>query len=326
MTEYAFELSLCAALERERHGVLARQLGGAVDAPGTRVLDVVHLEPGSRFDDRAAITAETIPDAAIRGAAGPGRARPWRDCLPDDLHEEAARRIADRAVEQGFFERERRNGTEYLRQATRYPSDWFGELLAVENKPDLGTPGALERQLQQDVSLGLVDRVVLATESHVTGAHLNRIPESVGVWRYDPDAGTRTVVREPTPLDVDGPGVELRDEAPGQTDVTIVDPEAKRAARRRLAERAYGKGWRTYTLPACSQIDPDTATGHASLPYCAYHDRVVAPTRTCDTDCPGHDPADPPPIDLDAERRDHTPWRPDPDGLATQQSGLDTFD
>nr|WP_193570729.1 DUF5787 family protein [Halorubellus sp. JP-L1] len=323
---------MCAHLERERDGVLARQLGGGVHAPGNRVLDVVHVERGPSFEERAAITPDRIPDPAIRGPAGPGRARPWRDALPDDLGEESARRIADACVDRGFFERERRGGREYLRQTARYPDDWFGDVLAVENKPDLGTPGALERQLRQDVSLALADRVVLATASHVTGAHLNRIPDAVGVWRYDPsaddpDADALDVLREPTRLPVDEPGVELLDARPARTDVAVVDADAKRDARRRLAERAYGKGWRTYSLPDCERVAPDApaVADHATLPHCTYHDRVVDPARDCGADCPGHDPGDAFDVDLDAERDANSAWRRDPDGRRTRQSGLDAF-
>jgi len=329
VTEYGFELSLCAHLESEHDGVLARQLGGGVHAPGNRVLDVVHVEPGPEFPERAALTNERIPDPAIRGHAGPGRARPWRDALPDDLHDDAARRIADAAVDRGFFERERRGSREYLRQTARYPEHWFGAIRAVENKPDLGTPGALERQLRLDVSLALVDEVVLATASHVTGAHLNRVPEAVGVWRYRPDDDGLDVVREPETLPVDDTGVELLDETVARTDVAVVDADAKRNARRRLAERAYGKGWRTYDLPACAHVAPDAdampATDHATLPYCSYHDRIVDPARDCDPDCAGYDPADPPDVDLDAERHARGAWDRDPDGRRTRQSGLDAF-
>jgi len=85
---------------------------------------------------------------------------------------------------------------------------------------------------------------VLATASYVTRAHLNRIPEAVGVWRFDPDTGEREVVRESTPFEPDAPGVEIREERALQTDVALVDPAAKARKRRRIAERAYGKGWR----------------------------------------------------------------------------------
>jgi len=328
VSEYGFELALCARLERERSGVVARQLGGGVHAPGNRVLDVVHVEPGPAFDERAAITDRTIPDPAIRGPAGPGRARPWREALPAELHDEAARRVADAAVDRGFFERERRDGREHLRQTARYPTEWFGRVVAVENKPDLGRPGALERQLRQDVSLALADAAVLATESHVTGAHLNRIPDAVGVWRYRPESDELTVVREPEPLSVDDPGVELVDRQPARTDVAVVDADAKAGARRRLAERAYGKGWRTYDLPDCARLAPEDAVPAAegaTLPHCAQFDRVVDPARECGPDCPGHEPGDAPAVDLAAERDARTDWTRDPDGRRTRQSGLDAF-
>jgi len=328
VTEYGFELSLCAHLERERDGVLARQLGGGVHAPGDRVLDVVHVEPGPGFEERAAITERRIPDPAIRGPAGPGRARPWRDALPENLREESARRIADACVDRGFFERERRGGREYLRQTARYPANWFGRVLAVENKPDLASPGSLERQLRLDVSLALVDAVVLATESHVTGAHLNRIPDAVGVWRYHRDRDALDVVRDPEPLPVDDPGVELLNEEPARTDVAVVDRGEKQGARRRLAERAYEKGWRTFDLPGCEHVAPgaDPAPDGATLPYCAYHDRVVDPARDCGSDCPGFEPTAPPEVDLAAERDANTDWERDPAGRRTRQSGLDAFD
>ena len=323
MREFAFELALCAHLESRTDGVVARQLGGSVHAPANRVLDVVVVEPGPAFDERTAITPHSIPALAIESAVGTGKGRYWRTAI--DAHPDVARRVVDRAVEIGFFERERRGGRAYVRQATRYP-DWFGEITAIENKPDLGTPGDLERQLRLDVSLGLVDEVILATESYVTGAHLNRIPEAVGVWRFDPDADATErieVIREPTSLDPTQTGVELVDERPLRTDVALVDPTAKARKRRRLAERAYGKGWRTYAFPACAKATVESAAG-ASLPHCRWADAVVDAAH-CGADCPGFEAASAPDVDLERERADRTPWVADPDGLVRQQSGLDRY-
>lgn len=320
MREFAFELSLCSHLEATTDRVVARQLGGGVFAPGNRVLDVVTIEPGPEFDDRTAITPYPIPAAAIESDVGTGTARYWRTAF--DTRSERARRIVDRAVEIGFFERERRNGRDYVRQTARYP-DWFDRLTAIENKPDLGSPGALERQLRTDVSLGLVDEVILATESFVTRAHLNRIPKQVGVWRFDPDAGHHDVIREPTPLPIDEPGVELLEERPIRTDVRIVTPDAKAARRRRLAERAYGKGWRTFGFPTCVEATVDASNG-ASVPYCRWKGRIVDPAG-CGPACPGHEPADPPSVDLRSERDARTPWVADPDGRVRRQAGLDRF-
>ena len=315
MREFDFELALCAHLEREGR-LVSRQLGGAVH--GRRVLDTVVVEPGPEFDERAAITPERLPTAAIESTVGPGRARYWKDAF--DCHPDRAERAVELAVERGFFERERRGGRTYVRQTTRYP-DWVGEIVAIENKPDLGRPGELESQLRTDVSLALADHVVLATASYVTGAHLNRIPEEVGVWRFDADSGTIDVRREATPLATDDAGVELLDERPARTDVRIVNAAEKARARRQLAERAYGKGWRSFDYPACARCSPDSD----GIPHCQWKGRAVRESDECDPDCGGYEAADPPAIDGDSLRAERTPWQADPDGRRRRQSGLDRF-
>jgi hypothetical protein len=129
------------------------------------------------------------------------------------------------------------------------------------------------------------------------------------------------VVREPASLPVGGPGVEIREERPLRTDVALLSAGEKARRRRRVAERAYGKGWRTWDLPACARLDP-TADGR---PHCAHFDRVVDPGSECGPDCPGYDPADPPDVDVAGLRADRTPWVRDPPGVARRQSGLDRF-
>jgi hypothetical protein len=312
--EFAFELALCGAIESNT--VVARQLATSVH--GRRVADVIRIEPGPEFEERAQITPERLPSVAIEADVGPGRARYWKDAF--DCHPERAERAIDIATERGFFERERRGGRTYVRQTVRYP-DWFDRIVAIENKPDLGRPGDLRWQLRTDVSLALADEVVLATASHVTGAHLNRVPDPVGIWRFDPETGRREVIREATTLPTSDSGVELIERHPGRTDVRIVSAAEKARARRRLAERAYGKGWRTYDLPACAQCRPD-ADG---LPYCAWKDRPVRASEECGSDCDGHQPADPPEIDRTGLRGQRTRWEPDPDGRKRRQSGLDRF-
>ena len=341
MQEFAFELALCAWLEQERPDRLyARQLGGAVH--GRRVVDVVAVEPGPEFDARRALTAETIPPLAIESDVGPGSA--VRPAAAFDCHPEHARAVADRAVEVGYFERERSDGHTAVRATTRYP-DWVDSLVAVENKPDLDSPGDMRDQLRTDVSLGLFDEVVLCTESYVTRAHLNRLPDPVGVWRFDPETGDREVVREPAGLPVEEPGIELLDRKAGRTDVRPVTADEKARLRRRVAERAYGKGWRTYELPGCARCDPASATcagtdasgddeatppdgaraSTAGLPWCTYHGRAVHPAAECGPDCGGYESADPPAVDLAAVRTRRGPWDPDPDGFDRRQVGLDRF-
>ena len=324
MREFPFELAMCAHLEATTDAVVGRQIGGGVHAPANRIVDVLLVEPGPEFDDRTRLTSATIPDVCIESDVGVGRARYWKDCFERPTAH--AERAVERAVEIGFFERERRNGRDYVRQAARYP-DWFGKLVGIENKPDLSRPGDLTTQLRKDASLGLLDEVVLATESYVTRAHLNRIPAEVGVWRVDTDAPAAErieVVREATPLDPGATGIELLEEHPLRTDVRAASAAAKARRRRRMAERAYGKGWRTYEFPACAEIEPGSFAGGGALPYCAYKDRLVDPAN-CGASCPGHDPAEPPAVSISDERAARTAWEPDPAGAARRQSGLDRF-
>ncbi|MFB6091667.1 MAG: DUF5787 family protein [Haloquadratum sp.] len=315
--EFPFELALCAHLEATTEWVVSRQLGAAVERPGRRIVDVVGVVPGPDFDDRAVITDRRIPSRAVESDVGVGEAVPRVRVRNEDAMHEG---LVDAAVGAGFFATERRNGREYLRQTTRYPDRWFAGLVGIENKPDLGEPGDLGRQLRTDVSLGVFEEVVLATASHVTRAHLNRIPEAVGVWRFDPGSGERTVIREPTTLPAEEAGIELVDRRPLETEIAVVDGDAKARARRRIAERAYGKGWRTYDFPACGHADA-TDDGR---PYCAHFDRVVDPGRDC-RDCEAREPGTAPEVDLDALRASRTAWDPDPPGVRRRQAGLDRF-
>jgi hypothetical protein len=312
--ERAFELAVCACLEREGY-VVGRQLG----AGRRRVLDVLAVEPGPAFEERARITDRSIPIEAIEADAGPGRARRPGEAL--SCHPGRIDEVVDRAVAAGFFERERRDGREYVRQTIRYPAEWFGRLVAVENKPDLSRPGDLELQLRKDTSLAVADAVVLATASHVTGAHLNRLPDDVGVWRVDPADGSHTVVREPAALPVEEAGLDVLSDGPARWDVRPVGADGKARLRRRLAERAYGKGWRD-RFPACTRVRDPRAAG---VPYCPWKGRVVAPEADCGASCAGHDPADPPGVDLPAARDRASPWVSDPPGVVRRQADLRRF-
>lgn len=354
--EYAFELALCAHLESPET-VVGRQVGGGVRRPGGRVLDTVVVEPGPEFGERAAITDQAIPPRAVDSDVGVGRyvrAAPAFDCSP-----ERAREVAADAVRAGFFEREREGRqlrederlrpTARVRQVARYP-DWFSRITAVENKPDLDRPGDLRRQLRLDVALGVADRVVLATSDHVTGAHLHRLPEAVGVWRYDYDEGDAApdgdgpatdarpagddlappaveVVREPEPLAVGERGVELLREHPGETEIAVVSAAEKARARRRIAERAYGKGFRPAAakFPECAHAEAGEVAGGGGLPYCAWKGRVVDPGRECGPSCAGHEAGEPPDVTPERERDRRTAWVRDPEGRVRRQSGLDRF-
>lgn len=319
MREYGFELDVCAFLEARRGGVVSRQLGGAVAAPGARVMDAVHVAPGPEFDARTRLTTETIPTPLLEADIGVGRWEPVTDAVPGTP--ERARRVAEHGAAIGVVERERRDGRTVIRQVAPYP-DWFGSLTGIENKPDLGSPGALRHQVRMDVALGVFDRVVVATASHVTGAHLNRLPDAVGVWEFDPDDRRRTVVREPAPLNVDGAGIEIREEHALRTDIAVLDREEKARARRRIAERAYGKGWRPDRYPACHNC----SVTDVGLPFCTFFDRVVDPGVECGTDCPGYDRGPRPDVDVAAMRDDRSDWEADPPTLTREQASLTRFE
>ncbi|WP_336036128.1 DUF5787 family protein [Halobacterium yunchengense] len=328
MREFGFELRLCAHLEAGgvpgvgEPGVVARQLGTSVHEAGGRIVDAVCVLPGPAFDDRVALTSDGIPPAALDADVPVGEYE--RVTRVFDRPPERARALAEHGADAGFLDVDRRGGQTVVRQTTRYP-DWVGGLVGVENKPDLGRPGGLARQLRHDASLGVLDYAVVATESHVTRAHLNRFPDEVGVWRVDFDREDPIeVIRQPERLDAEGPGLEVLDESAGKTDVWPVTAAEKARQRRRVAERAYGKGWRTYDRPACANADRGAEADAAALPFCAYKDRLVDAAAECGPDCPGYDPADPPDADLDAERERNTPWRADAGGRR-RQSGLDQF-
>jgi hypothetical protein len=323
--EFGFEMALSARLEADGR-LVSRQLGASTR--GRRVIDAVVVEPGPAFEERTRLTDETIPAAAIDVDVGPGQARFWKDCFDfEAISPDSVREVVERGVEIGFFERERRAGREYVRQAARYPDDWFGRLIGIENKPDLGRPGALAVQLRRDVSLGALDAVVLATESYVTGAHRNRIPEEVGIRRVDAavdgaDGGRVDVesVREPTLLPVDEAGLELGERRPTRTDVTPVTAAEKARLRRSIAERAYGKGWRA-DPPACPHVVETAVAGVGGIPYCTRADRIVGSPDPCP--CAGS--GDPPAIDRRVRRAAHSPWVCDPAGAATEQAGLGRY-
>ena len=312
MREFDFELAVCAGLEREGR-LVARQLAGGIH--GSRVMDTVIVEPGAEFDDRRRLTSETIPPRLLEADIGPGTAKRPQNTVGGSGY---ARGAIEAGIDCGYLTRERRGGQEYIRATTRYPDRWFEGLVGIENKPDLDRPGELELQLRKDVSLALFDEVWLATASHVTGAHLNRIPAEVGVWRVDPATGDRTTVREATRLDPNSGGIEILETHPGHTEVRPVSSEEKRQYRRRIAERAYGKGWRV-PFPDCPHVEERAIAGVDGLAYCTKQERFVRPADGCDSGGRG------PEVDIDVRRAEHSPWVRDPAGARDRQVGLDRY-
>jgi len=136
-----------------------------------------------------------------------------------------------------------------------------------------------------------------------------------------PDSGERTVVREPTPLSTAEPGVELLASKPLRTDIEFVTPAEKGVKRRRIAERAYGKGWRSYEFSACQRM----AATDDGRPHCSWFDCVVNPAVDCGPDCEGFESGESPAVDIEALRDSRSRWVADPEGVSRTQSGLDRF-
>lgn len=318
-TERAFEFQLCAHLEEARDAIVARQIGASPVRDRRRILDVVCIEPGPTFEKRTQIGPRAIPDELIRAAIPTGRFVPARRCLSvDPPHRET---VLDAGVAAGFIERERRGGRTVIRRTVAYPSDWFDQITAIENKPDLRRPGTLSQQLRFDLSLAVADAVVVATASTVTGAHLNRIPDAVGVWEFDPQRGSCRVHRDPQRLETDAPAMIPTGHRSDHVPVRPVSVAQKRQVRRRIAERAYGRGWRRFPLIGCAHFRLDTA----AAPRCAELASPIDPAHTCGDHCPFFTPASPP-ADVRSEIRSaRTPWVADAAGFAREQSRIGEF-
>jgi hypothetical protein len=124
--------------------------------PGRRIIDICGVVPGSSFDTRSMITDERIPERAIAGPAGVGTSVRRSDAV--DASPQTTKAVIEQALAADFFTIEHHNGYEHIRQTTRYPTEWFDRIIGIENKPDLKRPGELTRQLQVDISLGLLMR------------------------------------------------------------------------------------------------------------------------------------------------------------------------
>jgi len=319
LTEGAFELQLCAHMERVRTAVVARQIGASPLRDRRRIIDIVSVAPGPAFEVRSQIGPAAIPEELIRAEIPTGRAVPAGQCLSiDPPYRET---VLEAGAAAGYIECDRRAGRTYIRRTVAYPSDWFGPILAIENKPDLNRPGALTDQLRFDLSLAVADRVVIATASSVTGAHLNRIPAAVGVWEFEPAAGALTVHREPDALPVATPAMVPTDQQSDHTKLRPVTVEQKQRLRRQIAERAYGRGWRRFPLVGCAHFHLDDA----AAPRCTELERPIDPTHTCGTHCPYFTEASPPTDIRGQVRAQRTPWEPDVDGFAREQSRIGEF-
>ncbi|OYR66509.1 hypothetical protein DJ71_21990, partial [Halorubrum sp. E3] len=222
----------------------------------------------------------------VRGA--PAEWAFYRDALPHPGYPwRYVRQAVHRAAGRDLIEKRRRNNRIQLRRKRPYP-EWVQRIVAIENKPDLDRSAAdrLADQLVHDVETGLADEAWLATETtgeRVEPALLREMPVEAGILATDFSGG----------LDADAADVAWHpsDLAPAEHERRASDTETLRLE---IAERAYGKGWRSFhdtMRPDCRHFEL-RGEGRALVPHCAA--KAKSPTaRECSGSCPEFSPEPP---------------------------------
>jgi hypothetical protein len=317
-SEFTFELLVCAWAERHWRPagdatpvVVARQLGTRQRRWDTVVVEVDPAAFAARrqLDDRG-LDSDLLH--VVRNA--PAEWTWYRDALPDPGYPwRYVRAAVHRAAARGVVEERKRNNRVELRRVAPYP-DWVERIVAVENKPDLDAAAArqLADQLAHDVQAGLADEVwvaTAATDADVEPALLRETPVEAGLLTLDcspaarPSSGeARTTPTSPPSEDATTvtattaaptPATSLVGEVVWYPGHLEVDDErgSKRLA---LAERAYGRGWRSYL----DSVRPDCrwfqlrSTGEATVPYCSSKGRCQS-SAECSGSCPAFEPEPP---------------------------------
>ena len=297
--EFGFELSVCRWAElswpptgdREHAVVVARQLGTQQRRWDTVVLecDPAGLAARQRFGPR-----ELDSDLLHVVRHAPAEWAWYRDALPDPGYPwRYVRAAVHRAADRGVVEKRRQGNRIEVRRIAPYP-DWLRRIVAIENKPDLDVSAAraLSGQLEHDVETALADEVWVATEStgsRIEPALLEDLPVDVGILTLSFEADNDAIV----PIENDSVGtVEWY-----PSDVTPADApndDERRRRRLELAERAYGRGWRSYhetMRPDCRHFEI-RRFGSALVPHCAAKDRSQTAAE-CAGSCPEFEPEPP---------------------------------
>ena len=301
-SEFGYELLVCRYAELtwrpddDRVPVLiSRQLGTKRRRWDTVVIEV---DPEG-FAARQAFGEETIGGDILHVVRHAPPTWAWyRDALPDPGYPwRYVREAVHDAEERDLVDTRRRGNRIEIRRVRPYP-DWVRRIVAIENKPDLdrSAADALADQLTHDVETALADEVWLVTEAtgdDIEPALLRSMPVEAGILttRFGTAASTDTA-GDPT-VDTDAAVVDWlpSDLAPTGADERDAEKVATRLA---LAERAYGKGWRSYRetmRPDCRYFELRGA-GRALVPHCAAKDRLPT-ARECSGSCPSFSPEPP---------------------------------
>ncbi|MFD1599587.1 DUF5787 family protein [Halobellus rarus] len=297
--EFGFELLVCRWAEtswppgstRESAVVVSRQLGTKRRRWDTVVLecDPDGLAARRQFGER-----ELDSDLLHVVRHAPAEWEWYRNALPHPGYPwRYVRAAVHRAADRGVVEKRRQGNRIEIRRIAPYP-DWLRRIVAIENKPDLDASAAraLAGQLEHDVEAALADEVWVATEatgSRIEPALLEDLPVDVGIVTLSFDADAGAVV----PIENDSVGtVEWY-----PSEVTPPDASGDEERRRRrleLAERAYGRGWRSYhetMRPDCRHFEL-RRFGRALVPHCAANGRSQTAAE-CAGSCPEFEPEPP---------------------------------
>ncbi|QUO46935.1 DUF5787 family protein [Halorubrum ruber] len=290
--EFGYELLVCRYAELAWHpsegsrpALVARQLGTKDRRWDTVVIEVdpAAFERRREFGDR---TIDSDLLHVIRGA--PAEWAFYRDALPHPGYPwRYVRQAVHRAAGRDLIEKRRDGNRIEIRRKRPYP-DWVERIVAVENKPDLNRSAAdrLADQLDHDVETALADEAWLATETtgeRVEPALLRELPVEAGILATDFSAS----------VDADAGSVawHATDLAPGEGERR--DPETE-TLRLEIAERAYGKGWRSFhetMRPDCRHFEL-RREGRGLVPYCAAKEKIPT-ARECSGSCPDFSPEPP---------------------------------
>ena len=300
--EFGFELLVCRWAEtswppestRRSPVVVSRQLGTQERRWDTVVVecDPAGLAARRRFGERE-LDSDLLH--VVRNA--PAEWAWYRDALPHPGYPwRYVRAAVHRAADREVVETRRRGNRIEIRRVAPYP-DWVERIVAVENKPDLDASAAraLSGQLEHDVETALADEVWVATEStgsRIEPALLEDLPVDVGILTlsFDDDVAA---AGEEGGAESDPTGtVEWY---PSEVTPADAGRDAERRRRRlELAERAYGRGWRSYhetMRPDCRHFEL-RRFGRALVPHCAAKRRSQTAAE-CAGSCPEFEPEPP---------------------------------
>lgn len=282
-SEFTFELLVSRWAELcwhpttdARPAIVARQLGTQERRWDTVVVEV---DPEAFLERQAFGDRELDRDLLRVVQQAPAEWKWYRDALTDPgFPWQYVRTAVHRAAGRDLVQERRGDGGKIeFRRIREYP-DWVERIVAIENKPDLDASAAdaLADQLRHDIDSGLANEVWVATD----GGHgdddsgvstdtrrvlLEEFPSEAGVLTFDFSEGVHadagTVVWHPSSLPTD----ETRTSANREESI-----DAHPSYRAELAERAYGKGWRSYRetmRPDCRAFEL-RRSGRALVPYC----------------------------------------------------------